>query len=302
MWTMQPAISISFSVSDNYSQHLAVAIESMIAANPDADFVFHVLHRNLSEANVAKLAMFGEKRDGTRIVFHKIEPERFEAFPLPAELEHVTREMYYRYLLPELLADETRTIYSDIDVMCCGDLRPLWETDLKGLPLAAVPDDATGWKRGLLGLPPGKYFCSGLLVMDLEAMRKENATRRLFETTAEHAAKLSWPDQDAINIAFDGRILELEPKWNCTDGWNPFRRDVRQWHFQGFTQKPWCCIWKNVTWPAYLRHLLRTPYRANAAAFVLKHVAGFFWYAYTKNRVRRYLLCGARVWKRRIKD
>ena len=125
---MNGRISISFSVSYSYAQHLAVVLTSMIVNNPGEKFVFHVLHRDFSIANQMKCK---ELVSGDiEIKFHKIDESAFARFPLPPHLEHVTQETYYRYILPDVLADEDRTIYSDVDVICSGKLRPLFETDL----------------------------------------------------------------------------------------------------------------------------------------------------------------------------
>ena len=203
---MDSPISISFSVSDNYSQHLAVVLTSVLVNNPSSRFVFHVLHRNITEANQALIRELERMYGNCEVRFHKIDDSLFEKFPIPPELEHVTQEMYYRYIIPDVLADEDRTIYSDVDVLCVGDLRPLWETDLNGNMVAAVLDDNTGWKRSLLGLGKGDYYCSGLLVMDLAEMRRENCTKKLFEKTNEYSGRIAWPDQDVINIgATSGR-------------------------------------------------------------------------------------------------
>jgi lipopolysaccharide biosynthesis glycosyltransferase len=294
---MDSPISISFSVSDNYSQHLAVVLTSVLVNNPSSRFVFHVLHRNITEANQARIRELEQSYPNCEIKFHLIDASQFEKFTIPPELEHVTQETYYRYILPNVLADEDRTIYSDVDVLCVGDLRPLWETDLKGNLLAAVLDDKTGWKRSLLGMDKGDYYCAGLLVMDLSAMRQGDYTSKLFETTNKYAGRIAWPDQDVINIVFDGKILRLPEIWNCASKYNPFRRDVRQWHFQGFTLKPWCNIWKNTTWPAYLKYLLKSPYKDKARCFVWGHIKGLFYFKYTKKQVTRHLVCGVLLWK-----
>ena len=292
-------ISMSFSVSDNYSQHLSVVLASLLENNPRSRFVFHVLNRNVTPESESRIRRLERRYPTCEIRVHRIEASRFSGCPLPPALEHITQEAYYRYVLPEVLADEDRTIYSDVDVLCAGDMRPLWEMDLGGRPIAAVLDDDPREKRALIGLGPGKYFCSGMLLMDLAALRREDATRNLFRATAENYEKVIWVDQDIINIWFDGRIGEIPKIWNCTDEYSFFRRDVRQWHFQGFTQKPWCNIWKNVTWIPYLKYLLKTPYAGNAFRFIWGHVKGFFFFKYTKKQVTRYLVCGIRVWRRR---
>ena len=297
---MDSPISISFSVSDNYSQHLAVVLTSVLVNNLSSRFVFHILHRNITEANQARIRELERMYGNGEVRFHKIDASRFEKFPIPPELEHVTQEMYYRYILPEVLADEARTIYSDVDVLCVGDLRPLWEMDLKGNILAAVSEGEAGeFKKRLMGLEgDAPYFYSGLLVMDLKAMRDGGYADKLMANTIKFAEKISWPDQDIINLTFRDRILQLGPEWDGINvRYSPFRKGIAIWHFPGYTMKPWCNIWKNRTWPIYLKYLCKSPFRANALRFVWGHVKGFFFFKYTKKQVTRHLVCGICVWK-----
>ncbi|MBR3822078.1 MAG: hypothetical protein IKJ37_10715 [Kiritimatiellae bacterium] len=297
-------ISMSFSVSDNYSQHLAVVLASVLANNPDSQFVFHVLHRNISEENQSCIRELERMYPNGKVCFHLIDATLFESFPIPKELEHVTKETYFRYVLPDILQNEKRTIYSDVDVLCVGDLRPLWEIDLRGRIIGAVSEGHDGeFKKRLLGLTDdAPYFNAGMLVMDLEAMRAERGPAVLMENTIRYANRIAWPDQDIINITFRNRILELETIWNCFRRVNlRMKKRVVIRHFASATQKPWCNIWKNTTWPAYLKYLLKTPYSKKALGFVWGHVKGFFFYKYTKKKVTRYLVCGIRVWRSRAR-
>ena len=299
---MKSSISISFSVSDNYSQHLAVVIASFLINNPNSQFIFHVLHRNISDENQARIRELEQFYLNCEIKFHFIDASRFEKFPIPKELEHVTQEMYYRYLLPEILADEERTIYSDVDVLCVGNLKPLWEMDLEGKVLAAVSEGEAGeFKKKLIGLEgAAPYFNSGLLVMDLATMRSERAQEVLMENTIKYANRIAWPDQDIINITFRNRILELNPIWNAFNVPDrKLKKHIVIHHFANASQKPWCNIWKNCSWPLYLKYLRRSPYRENAFRFVWGHIKGFFFFKYTKKRVTRYLVCGVRVWRKK---
>ena len=297
-------ISMSFSVSDNYSQHLAVVLASVLVNNPRSSFVFHVLHRNIAEENQVRIRQLEQMYLNCEIKFHFVDSSVFEKFPIPKELEHVTQEMYYRYLLPEILENEDRTIYSDVDVLCVGNLMPLWKMDLKGNVLAAVSEGEAGEsKKKLIGLEgDAPYFYSGLLVMDLETMRRENSAARLMENTMKYAGRIAWPDQDMINLSFRNRILQLGSEWDGINvKYSPFRKGIIIWHFPGFVMKPWCNIWKNTTWPIYLKYLLKSTYRGNSFPFICGHVKGFFIYKYTKKQVIRYLVCGIRVWRRKVR-
>ena len=295
-------ISISFCVNDAYAQHLAVVIASVLVNNPNSSFVFHVLHRDVSSESQSRVKELEHMYRHCEVQFHKIDASCFGRFPIPMDLEHVTQEMYYRYILPNVLNTEDRTIYSDVDVLCVGDLRPLWDIDLKGNLVAAVSEGEAGeFKKQLIGLTDNiPYFYSGLLVMDLAALRAGLYPQKLMENTLSLASKLIWPDQDVINITMHGRILQLSGEWDGINvRYSPFRKGIVIWHFPGLLLKPWCNIWKNTTWPIYLKYLLRSPYRRNATRFVLGHIKGFFFFKYTKKQVTRYLVCGIRVWKKK---
>ena len=300
-------ISITYSATDSWAQHLAVAMTSVILNNPGERFTFHVLHHDMTPATQMRLAQIERDHPNVRLVFHAVDESRFADFPTPKCLSEIPFMACFRLMLPEILPDESRTIYSDIDVLAVrGGVRGLWKTDLKGHPVACVSDhhiDSYDFRlfRKMLGMHPGDdYFCSGLIVMDLDTLRRLDFVKKCFEAARRHRDILVYVDQDILNSVCAGDILPLSDKWNCGARWNPFRTDVVQWHFQSQTSKPWCNIWKNVTWLPYLRFLLKTPYRARALRFVLGHVTGLFWFSYTKNCVRRYLFCGIRVWKRKV--
>ena len=299
-------ISVSFSISDNFAQHMAVLAASILVHSPEDSFVFHVLAKELSGETKARLAQMEAQWEGRcRFAYHFIDRTQFDGFPLP--LEHITQEAYYRYLLPELLPEERRTIYMDVDILAQESLAPLWRIDLQGCLVGAVSDgkkrtgDFGKYLRRLGISDTEPYYNSGVLVMDLEALRSFGFGGKCMARTAQLQDRLAWPDQDVINLELRGRILALPPKYNCLTrrslqrGERPVLR-----HFASFTAKPWCNIWKNRTWPLYLRYLRLTPWRDRAAAFVWAHVKGFFWFRYTKKGVERTLLCGLLVWRRNL--
>ena len=298
-------ISISFSVTESYAQHLAVVLTSVLANNPSERFVFHVLHSGVTPESQARVKELESAYPGCEIRFHAIDASAFADFPIPPGLEHVTRETYFRYLLPDVLKDERRTIYSDVDVLFVAGIREIWEVDLGGALMAAVRNlegERRGDRRDIARLgfsPDSPYFFTGFLVMDLEAMRADGTSRRLMEATARHGSRVTFIDLDIVNLVCEGRIKEVDATWNETGRYSFLRRDVKIWHFPGFTQKPWCNIWKNYTWIPYLRYLVKSPYRANAPRFVWGHVKGFFFFRYVKRGVTRWLVCGILVWKKK---
>lgn len=304
------AIVVAFCVSDSFIRHTAVVIASILASNPGERFVFHVLCGDLTDGNRARLATMA--RENVTVVCHNVRSSQIAS--LPIFLEHVSRETYYRYIIPDVIA-APRVIYSDVDVLVRGPLRPLWETDLGGNPLGAVREacELLGNQREIwtryrhaIGMTDGNpYFYAGLLLMDCDRLRAERASARLFEDTRLCAKTLSpdqfsATDQVVINRVFQGRIAALPARYCMTDPMCTLfpKEPIVFRHYMGHYQKPWCNVAWNRTWPAYLRFLLKTPWRHDAWGFVWGHLKGIVWSVQTKNGHTRGFLFGIRVYKR----
>ena len=150
-----------------------------------------------------------------RTEFHRIDRSRLDGVEVPKAQSHLTKEAYLRYFVSEVLTVETRAIYSDVDVLCIGKLRPLWETDMQGLPAAAVPEEEhSASRRTRLGLSAdGPYFCSGLLLIDLVAWKAARYADKLVSISREYADRLVYADKDVFNVVFDGKVVPLSPVW-----------------------------------------------------------------------------------------
>jgi hypothetical protein len=129
---------------------------------------------------------------------------------------------YYRLALPEIL-DLERVIYLDADTLILGCLGKLWEeVTAQNEPLLAVQDKETQTLRedsvalaDSLGLQDEiGYFNSGVLVLRLDLLRRENFTARACAMLAQHGRFASFADQSALNWHCAGRWGQLESRWN----------------------------------------------------------------------------------------
>lgn len=192
---------------------------------------------------------------------------------------------YFRLLVGELLpAGITKAIYLDADIVVTGDLGRLWELELNGHLALAVPDAYFQlYHRARLGDfafhdddHPSTfdcYFNAGVLVIDVEAWRKEAVGPRALTVADHHKEALTFHDQDALNYVLRGRWGALGPTWNLHelfDGlmyWDrrQYRRDEvaealhnpRIIHFIGPT-KPWMRGCGNLHSPEFVAYLSRT--------------------------------------------
>ena len=202
---------ISYATNESFAPYMAVSIASLLENNASRGVVVHILHSDLSEATKTRLSAFETRYKNAKIVFHKIDDSRFERFGLT--IGHITKETYFRYMIAEVLPNISRVLYLDGDTIVNGDICELFDTDLTNCYCAGVSDiyiESVGYKK-TLGLD-GLYINAGVILFNLDEMRKTNIAEKLFKLTAENNFK--YQDQDAINVAFNGKIKELDCVYN----------------------------------------------------------------------------------------
>lgn len=145
------------------------------------------------------------------------------------------RMTWARVFIAELFPDARGNIvYLDIDTLVCRDLSDLYELDLSGKVLAAVPetrrDACRGrddiWDSGLMPPEANVYFNAGVLVLNLEAFREENLLARIVDWYRAHREQATRLDQDTLNALFWNRTVWLPARDNHCDGW--LERQLRQ--------------------------------------------------------------------------
>ncbi len=190
------------------------------------------------------------------------------------EIRGITTPAYYRLLIPELIPQYDKILYSDVDVLFRRDLSELLEKGLDKDYLAAVYDwsvviDESGRKyaQNELHLSSNEYIQSGFLLINAKQMRKDGLVDRFKE---EARKKYKFQDQDILNVVCVGKKVALAPWWNMTTYsflyWNTDSRLICKdcteeelqkelfssiLHYNG--QKPWLgwCINFDIWWEYY---------------------------------------------------
>jgi len=216
-------LHVALAADDAYLPHCAAVLSSLRAHDHAAPLHAHLLHP--AELGTDALARLVSMSDGQTLTItpHPIAPRRVAGLPAWGR---IPQTMWYRVLLPELLPAADRVLYVDADVLVVDSLAPLWATPLADHWVAAVTNvperHMLGHAAGL-GLPgPQAYFNSGVLLFNLAAMRRDHRTEALLDCAREHAGRLLWPDQDALNLVLAPRRRVLHPRWNVMNSMRRF--------------------------------------------------------------------------------
>lgn len=102
---------------------------------------------------------------------------------------------------------DNRLLYMDIDTMCFGDIKELYNFDLKGKTLGMVRDNVgRHWIH--------KNYCNaGMILFDVDKTIK-NKDKIIKAREMIRTVKMFMPDQTAINRAFKNDIEFLPSKYN----------------------------------------------------------------------------------------
>lgn len=212
-------MNIAFAINNSYAQHLEIALFSLLVNNKQHVFDIYIVSADLNSSNKQKLKKICSHYSNANIHFLVISDNSFIDLKI---LEHFSRDMYSRYLLPNLLMDKDKVLYLDADILITGDIRELYETHIDEYFAAGVRDlgiakDQFKDYLEILDIDNKRYFNSGVLLLNLANMRKHHKTDELIAKTAELLQHIHHPDQDIINLVFRGKIKEISNVWNYQD-------------------------------------------------------------------------------------
>ncbi len=222
--TSDNCIEIALPSDQGYFPGLLVTVYSIVAnAAKDRFLSFHILDGGISDNSFALLTE-AVSRLSHQCTFqrHKISEQDFSGFP-----DWKGNKMtYVRFLLPTLIPDKDFVIYADSDCLWYADIADLWAQRENDVSIKGV-FDAVGEKREIpwfakhgIEFPSGKYFCNGLLLLNLRLFRKNSVIERASAFIKQHQ-DIQFADQSAFNFILvnDSKLLPLH--------WNHFTREIR---------------------------------------------------------------------------
>src|SRR6266576_2068313 len=220
MRELDPVV-LALTSDEGYFPGLYCAVASALSAVDSARRVdVKVLDGGLSHASRDTLASLIERiGKRARLDFVKADPSIFDKATLGPGQSHMA---YCRILLPHLLG-VPRLIYLDCDVLVFRDLSELFDLRLwPGKIVAAVPDsetlsladDSLVVARAMKLPAEGSYFNSGVMLMNLDELRKQHFFQRAVDFLGVWKSDYRFHDQSAMNFLLHEHIEELPEYWN----------------------------------------------------------------------------------------
>lgn len=216
---------VIYASNDGYAPHLAASMVSLLENNRKIPKLkIWLLSAGMCDAYKERLGKIA-RRYGQ--MFEAVELGDLRArFPYEVDTRGFDISAMARLFAPQVLPEEvTRALYLDCDTIVCGDISPLFALDLGENVVGMVMEPTVyGQMKASIGLKKDDpYYNSGVLLMDLDAWRREAILDKLLDYYGARGANLFACDQDTLNGALFGQILPLSPRYNFFTNYRYFR-------------------------------------------------------------------------------
>ena len=211
-------VPIVFSTNEKYTPYAGVAIQSILEhTSPEHFYRIYVLHSRLSD-NMVRLLEAQSTQQCSIQCLNVDTLIQFMNIPL-LEKAHFSKEMYYRFIIPEVLSFYPYVVYLDCDLIVERDIADIIPDSMGDKLIAAVRNPSIESRKEELSnwfqLNPDDYFNSGVHVFNVAQWKAEKTEEKCFAVLQSiPPQKLRYPDQDILNIVCQNRVLFLDEAWN----------------------------------------------------------------------------------------
>lgn len=226
-------IPIVMASSEFFIPYTLVTIQSIIEnKNNLYNYDIVILSENYSKEVLKRIASLSDLYDNLNIRVLDVS-EYIKKFNFKV-VGHVSKETFYRLIVPNIFKFYEKIIYLDSDIIICEDISKLNEINLDNNYIAATYDiDFIGQYNGaskamkdycdrILRLKnPYEYIQAGVTIFNILKINSDFSENELAEFANGNVFNLV--DQDVLNCKFEGNKKILDMSWNVVTDCGGYR-------------------------------------------------------------------------------
>ena len=217
-YSKKEKINILVTLDANYIPYLNVMLESLIHSNPDCYFDVYLLHSSINERDTINTSnLLGTSG---KLIMVKACDIGLKDAPTTSRYP---QEIYYRIFASKYLPNTLdRILYLDPDIIVNGSVKELYNLPMYEYYFAAASHTGTlmttinSIRLDMDDNSP--YINSGVMLMNLNLLRKEQNFDDVFRFIEKRKNFLILPDQDIISSLYGSKIYALDTfRYNMTE-------------------------------------------------------------------------------------
>lgn len=243
--------NVAYGIDQNFLYGCGVSIASLLLHNSNIKFSFHVFIDQFSEVDEIIFNKLSAQYN-TKISIYIIDADNLSSMPTT---KNWSSAIYFRFIIAEFFKNSIdKILYLDADIICNNSIDELIKLNINNHIVAAVTERNKDWwlnraeKLACEAISAG-YFNTGVLYINLKSWAEQDITAKSLNLLRDNEIqkKLSYPDQDVLNILLVNNVLFLDIKYNTQYSLNyelkkssffPVNKETIFIHYIGPT-KPW---------------------------------------------------------------
>ncbi|MBQ1996887.1 MAG: glycosyltransferase family 8 protein [Alphaproteobacteria bacterium] len=208
---MTDSIHICTAADKNYKLPLCCLINSLLRNCNAHKYTLHILFDGLSKRFQNRLHTMCYD---SNICLNFIDMQTYDFDFHGLDMQHWTKTIFYRIMIPDIFKNLDRILYIDCDTLVLQDLFSFFYTPLDSKTNMAMVVDRFSYRSRIPVLNTKNYFNSGMILFDIPKCRNDNFSMKCIQWIHNNPKLAKFPDQDAINVVCDGKILRVSNLYN----------------------------------------------------------------------------------------
>lgn len=211
-------MNLLFSIDQKFVPLLINCLKSIDRFKAAQPYNVYILNSDLSDKNIDGIKNAVSGTMAIHNVF--VDPGLFSDFPVSSRYP---MQIYYRIIAASLLpAELDRALYLDVDTVVINPLDKFYEMNFDGAYYIACTHVSSFLNKMnciRLGIKKQKpYINSGVMLMNLKALREQQNTDDIVDFVKINKSKLLLPDQDIISALYGEKITLADSRiYNLSD-------------------------------------------------------------------------------------
>ena len=184
-------INVAYAFDNNYHYITHVSMKSiMINQNFDTFINFYLLVSNLTKEQKNVINRISLEHKNCKIKFFDM-GIKFKEFKIPQNIWSTAN--FYRIILQDLLINEKKILYFDVDTLIYKDLTKIYNYNISGKYFIGMPEYKDNSFFQKYNISFNNFINTGVMLCNLEELRKGNISKKIEEFIIKNNNDLKFP-------------------------------------------------------------------------------------------------------------
>ena len=204
-------INVAYAFDNDYEYITHVSMKSiMLSQNPTTFIKFYLLVSNLTNNQKLIINQIKSEHKNCEIYFFDM-GKQYQNFSLPLSIWSTA--IYYRINLHDILPDEKKILYLDSDTLIFKDLSEIYNYNIGNKYYIGMLENRGKTFFSQYNETFNQYINSGVLLCNLEELRKINITNKYLEFFEHFKGKIKYPLNDGLNYVSNRKNDYFSPEF-----------------------------------------------------------------------------------------